>query len=128
MGIDNPPLAITNLPVDIEPEHVFSCILWLRYSTELTLVFNLISAFAHPHSVSSIFNISFAECAHSAKDILNMLLTECGWANAEIRLNTKVSSVEYRNQSMQLNTCSGSISTGKLVIASGGLSIPTMGP
>lgn len=66
-------------------------------------------------------------CAHSAKDILNMLLTECGWANAEIRLNTKVSSVEYRNQSMQLNTCSGSISTGKLVIASGGLSIPTMG-
>lgn len=66
-------------------------------------------------------------CAHSAKDILNMLLTECEWAGAEIRLNTKVSSVEHRNQSMQLNTSSGLISTGKLVIASGGLSIPSMG-
>ncbi|HEV8078985.1 MAG TPA: FAD-dependent oxidoreductase, partial [Marinobacter sp.] len=32
-------------------------------------------------------------CQHSAKDILNMLLTECEWAGAEVRLKTGVTNV-----------------------------------
>lgn len=66
-------------------------------------------------------------CADSAKDILNMLLTECEWAGAEVRLNTKVDKVELAGDSVMLSISSGQISAAKLVIASGGLSIPTMG-
>ena len=66
-------------------------------------------------------------CENSAKDILNMLLTECEWAGAEVRLKTKIDSVTMQGESIELKTSSGSISAGKLVVASGGLSIPTMG-
>ncbi len=66
-------------------------------------------------------------CADSSKDILELLLTECEWAGAEVRLNTKVDKVELAGDSVKLSTSSGQISAAKLVIASGGLSIPTMG-
>lgn len=66
-------------------------------------------------------------CQDSAKDILNMLLTECEWAGAEVRLKTKIDSVALQGESINLKTSSGPISAGKLVVASGGLSIPTMG-
>lgn len=66
-------------------------------------------------------------CENSAKDILNMLLTECEWAGAEVRLKTKIDSVTMQGESIELKTSSGPISAGKLVVASGGLSIPTMG-
>lgn len=62
-----------------------------------------------------------------AKDILNMLLTECEWAGAEIRLKTKVELVREKGDGILLKTSGGEINAGKLVIASGGLSIPTMG-
>jgi len=62
---------------------------------------------------------------------LNMLLTECEWAGAEIRLQAKVDSLEKQGDSILLKISSGAsnetISTGKLVVACGGLSIPTMG-
>jgi predicted Rossmann fold flavoprotein len=66
-------------------------------------------------------------CRDSAKDILNMLLTECDWAGAEIRMKTSVESVSETNSGYQLATSSGKLSCESLVIASGGLSIPTMG-
>ena len=66
-------------------------------------------------------------CEHSAKDILNMLLTECEWAGVEIRLNTKVNSVKVQGSGMAIKTSGGEIGAGKLVVATGGLSIPTMG-
>jgi predicted Rossmann fold flavoprotein len=62
-----------------------------------------------------------------AKDILNMLLTECEWAGVEIRLKTQVDSVELQGEAIALKTSGGDISAGKLVVATGGLSIPTMG-
>ena len=65
--------------------------------------------------------------SNSAKDILKLLLTECEWSGTEIRLNTKIESIELLGQSMCLKTSSGLITAGKVVVASGGLSIPTMG-
>lgn len=66
-------------------------------------------------------------CKHSAKDILNMLLTECEWAGAEIRLKTSVTSVDETETGYRLRTGSGTLNCESLVIATGGLSIPTMG-
>ncbi|WP_280561471.1 MULTISPECIES: NAD(P)/FAD-dependent oxidoreductase [unclassified Chromohalobacter] len=66
-------------------------------------------------------------CADSAKPIVSMLLTECEWAGAEVRLKTCITSLERRGEGMRLKTSSGVIDAGTVVIATGGLSIPTMG-
>jgi predicted Rossmann fold flavoprotein len=66
-------------------------------------------------------------CKTSAKDILNMLLTECEWAGAEIRLKTSVTQVSFAGGRYQITTSSGSLNCESLVVACGGLSIPTMG-
>ncbi|MCK0743928.1 NAD(P)/FAD-dependent oxidoreductase [Chromohalobacter nigrandesensis] len=66
-------------------------------------------------------------CADSAKPIVSMLLTECEWAGAEVRLKTRITSLERRGEGMRLETSSGAIDAGAVVIATGGLSIPTMG-
>ncbi|MCO7246215.1 NAD(P)/FAD-dependent oxidoreductase [Halomonas sp. Mc5H-6] len=66
-------------------------------------------------------------CATSAKEIVRMLLTECEWAGADIRLSTQISRVEEQGSAMRLTTSMGSIDAGVVVVASGGLSIPTMG-
>ncbi len=66
-------------------------------------------------------------CADSAKQVVSMLLTECEWAGAEVRLKTRVTSLERHGEGMRLETSSGVIDAGAVVIATGGLSIPTMG-
>ncbi|PLW81269.1 aminoacetone oxidase family FAD-binding enzyme [Kineobactrum sediminis] len=66
-------------------------------------------------------------CKDSAKDILNMLLTECEWAGAEVRLKTSVEQISETNSGYHLHTGSGGLTCESLVIATGGLSIPTMG-
>lgn len=66
-------------------------------------------------------------CRDSAKDILNVLLTECEWAGAEIRLKTSVSDVRATETGYQMNTSAGTLTCESLVVACGGLSIPTMG-
>jgi len=55
------------------------------------------------------------------------LLTECEWAGAEVRLKTRITSLERCGEGMRLETSSGVIDAGAVVIATGGLSIPTMG-
>jgi predicted Rossmann fold flavoprotein len=55
-----------------------------------------------------------------------MLLLECKQAGVEIRLNTSVTQIEQLN-GFQLKTSQGDFHCESLVIASGGLSIPTMG-
>ncbi len=65
-------------------------------------------------------------CADSSKDILGILLTECEWAGAEIRLKTDIRRVRQTASGFALST-SGAASSAKLVVACGGLSIPTMG-
>lgn len=66
-------------------------------------------------------------CRDSAKDILNLLLTECEWAGAEIRMKTQVRDITETSGGYRLGTGSGTVSCESLVIACGGLSIPTMG-
>lgn len=67
-------------------------------------------------------------CDNKAHDILNMLLLECEKAHADIRLNTSVVKVEkIKDNHYHIKTDQGSYTCESLVIACGGLSIPTMG-
>jgi predicted Rossmann fold flavoprotein len=66
-------------------------------------------------------------CAESAKDLLAVLLTECDWAGVEIRLKTSVEDIQPLGQGMRLSTSLGRIDAGAVVVATGGLSIPTLG-
>lgn len=65
-------------------------------------------------------------CQHSAKDLLEILLTECEWAGVEIKLETCVTKIS-QEQGYRLETSQGTLQCESLVIATGGLSIPTMG-
>ena len=66
-------------------------------------------------------------CADSSQTILDMLLTECDWAGVEIQRQTEVQSVAEQGHGFRLHTSGGVIDSGALVVATGGLSIPTMG-
>ena len=80
-------------------------------------------------------NIAFHEktlgqlfCDHKSKAIVDMLLSECAQAGVEILLNLSTEGVEKINGSQfKLKTNHGDFHCQSLVIASGGLSIPTMG-
>jgi predicted Rossmann fold flavoprotein len=63
-------------------------------------------------------------CDNSSKDIVNMLLKEAEDAGVEIRLNTPVNKIE---QGFTVHTPQQKITCQSLVIATGGLSIPTLG-
>ncbi|MDH5217796.1 MAG: NAD(P)/FAD-dependent oxidoreductase [Gammaproteobacteria bacterium] len=66
-------------------------------------------------------------CDDSAKDILDMLLSECKKAGVTIRLNTEINSVQQLDaNSFQIKTSKQIYQSQSLVIASGGLSIPKM--
>ncbi len=66
-------------------------------------------------------------CQDSSKDILEMLLTECNWAGAEVRMETAVQSIADNGKGYTLQTSAGKQTCESLVVACGGLSIPTMG-
>ncbi len=67
-------------------------------------------------------------CDHKSKDIVDMLLLECEQANVHVRLNTSIDSIEnVSDHHFKIQTTRGNFHTQSLVIASGGLSIPTMG-
>lgn len=66
-------------------------------------------------------------CQHSAKDLLNILLTECEWSGSEIRLDTSVKTINKLNEGFSLTTNKGEVQCESLVVATGGLSIPTLG-
>ena len=66
-------------------------------------------------------------CDNKSKDILNMLLEECRKAGVDLRLDTSVRQIEKTDAGYQLSTDMGQLASMSLVIATGGLSIPTMG-
>ncbi len=67
-------------------------------------------------------------CDESAKDILNMLLSEARKANVTLQLNTEISAIsQHTGHGFNLRTRSGHYHCRSLVIASGGLSIPKIG-
>ena len=56
-----------------------------------------------------------------------MLLDECEWAGVKINTSCSVDRIEKKADGFLVRTSQGNIETGKCVIASGGLSIPSMG-
>ena len=74
-------------------------------------------------------------CDDSAKDILNLLLNECERGQVTIKTQCDIQSINTidtvaaptNNARFKLETNLGSFTAESLVVASGGLSIPTMG-
>lgn len=73
-------------------------------------------------------------CTDSAKDIVAMLLAECEWAGAQIRTHCEINQIEapgegktrYRIR-LQQDGAAQSLECESLVVATGALSIPTLG-
>ena len=65
-------------------------------------------------------------CDNSAKDIVAMLADECKQAHARILTKVDVNAVQ-RDDGYRLDTSVGELRCESLVVASGGLSFPTMG-
>ena len=79
-------------------------------------------------------NIEFFEkkmgqlfCIKSAKDIIDMLVSECINQKVEISIDTKIKNLSKDRNSYIVKTDKGTISSPSIVIASGGLSIPKIG-
>ncbi|HVE44738.1 MAG TPA: NAD(P)/FAD-dependent oxidoreductase [Gammaproteobacteria bacterium] len=66
-------------------------------------------------------------CDNKSQDILNLLLSECENHNVDISLNTQIERVEKMSDYFKIASSRGQLHCDALVIASGGLSIPTMG-
>ncbi len=66
-------------------------------------------------------------CDHKSKAILQLLLTECEDAGVELHVNTPVREIERAGDGYRLTCDLGEIACTSLVVATGGLSIPTLG-
>lgn len=67
-------------------------------------------------------------CDNKSHDILHMLLSECEQAKVVIRLQTKIEKIEKINDHhFKILSNNGQFHCQSLVVATGGLSIPTMG-
>jgi len=67
-------------------------------------------------------------CNNSAKDILSMLITECNQAGVSIHLNTRIETInEISNHGFEISSSLDDFQCQSLVVATGGLSIPTLG-
>ncbi|VEB38658.1 oxidoreductase with FAD/NAD(P)-binding domain [Legionella sainthelensi] len=65
-------------------------------------------------------------CDNKSIDIVTMLLKECDRAGVTVQLNTSIEKI-HKTQSFKIQTTKGTFHCQSAVIASGGLSIPTMG-
>lgn len=66
-------------------------------------------------------------CDASSKQIVKMLLDECEAAGVRIETSCSVEHVQRTDEGFRLRTTRGSLSAPSLVVACGGLSIPSMG-
>lgn len=66
-------------------------------------------------------------CVDSSRQIIDMLLGECGQSDVDICLDTSVTGIEKTDHGFRLATNLRPIECTSLVIASGGKSIPKMG-
>jgi len=65
-------------------------------------------------------------CEHSSKDILQMLLAECEAAGVQIKTRCAIESIDKQDDFVITTGC-GKYAVESLVVATGGLSIPTLG-
>ena len=66
-------------------------------------------------------------CDDSSKQIVKMLLDECEAAGVRIETSCSVETVQRTDAGFRLRTTHGTVSAPALVVACGGLSIPSMG-
>ncbi len=66
-------------------------------------------------------------CDRSAEDIIQMLKAECEAGQVHWRMPVNVKSMIREGESFRLGTASGEMTASKVVIATGGLSIPKIG-
>jgi len=66
-------------------------------------------------------------CDESSKQIVRMLLDECAAVGVRVETSCEVERVERVDDGFQLDTTLGQFTAPTLVVASGGLSIPSMG-
>ena len=66
-------------------------------------------------------------CDNKSSDILAMLLDECEQAGVDLRLSISISEISRLDAGYALQTSQGPAHCESLVIATGGLSIPTLG-
>jgi hypothetical protein len=66
-------------------------------------------------------------CDESSKQIVKLLMDECQWAGVNIHTGAGVESVSHDGNGFIVRSAAGVFRTQKLVIASGGLSIPSLG-
>lgn len=116
----------TNL--DIEPEKFIShnphfCKSALSRYTQWDFI-DLVKQHKIPHHEKTLGQLF---CDNKAKEILNMLLSECEKYGVKIQLNQSVQNIEKKPHGFNLTVGEIKYSCQSLVIATGGLSIPTMG-
>ncbi|KFA58730.1 NAD(FAD)-utilizing dehydrogenase [Gilliamella apicola] len=66
-------------------------------------------------------------CDNSAQDIVDMLLNESKKGHVNFMMQTQVEDISSDGIGFKLHTSQGIIDTGKLIIATGGLSMPALG-
>jgi predicted Rossmann fold flavoprotein len=66
-------------------------------------------------------------CDNKSRDIRDMLLDECRQVGVDLRLDTSVRRIEKTEAGYAMDTDIGHVESASLVVATGGLSIPTLG-
>ncbi|HQX66581.1 MAG TPA: NAD(P)/FAD-dependent oxidoreductase [Dokdonella sp.] len=66
-------------------------------------------------------------CDDSSKQIVRMLLDECADAGVQVQTSCRIEGVQKMADGFRLETSSGTVECPALVVATGGLSIPSMG-
>lgn len=66
-------------------------------------------------------------CDESSKQIVKLLLDECEWAGVRVLTGAGVGSVRHDGDRFEVATAHGRFRAPKLVVATGGLSIPSLG-
>ncbi len=66
-------------------------------------------------------------CDISSKQIVRMLMDECAAAGVTVRTDCSVRAVERGSEGFRLDTDDGPVQADSLVVATGGLSIPSLG-
>lgn len=116
----------TNLHID--PQRFIShnphfCISALRRYTQwdfITMVENHGIPY-HEKTLGQLF------CDHKASDITNMLLQHCQQQQVTLQLKTQIDGVKKIPEGFMVSTNKGRFCAKSLVVATGGLSIPSMG-
>lgn len=95
-----------------------------------------LARFRHEHFIEHVdrHRIAYHEkelgqlfCDESSRQILRMLLDECAQVDVELRLDCEVERVDHDGEGFALRTSQGPMRAPRLVVATGGLSIPSLG-